>query len=249
MPNLLDLLREGLGFGPTPEEIAKYKAIESTITPKSEILAGDPGTSPGLAMIPNAANLGRFKDLTRAVLRKIEKVPHEPTKIEQAVAWMTARHPKLMERVTVSSPPDRGTKFSGLYFGPERSIQITDYSKSSRQDLHTIPAYIDVLYHELGHHLHNTRFDRNYLGHQIDNVMAGINRIRRGVPYDRTNDFLETFADTVQKAGLKDVAKYNELHGLPKTEAWKGVSKDSGLLDMLRKLSQMGDLSRTLRGR
>lgn len=141
MPNLIDLLREGLGFAPTPEDIAKYKAIEQTITPESEVLTGDPGGPAGQAgLVLTPRNAERLAEMWKKM--------GATEGVQGAINFLRAKYPKLssIPKAMREAPKEVLPDDLGRYMLESKDVLLSDM-------LNRLPfkRAVEVGGHELTH--------------------------------------------------------------------------------------------------
>jgi hypothetical protein len=123
MPNLMDLISKAIK--PSQEQVDSRAEWEESIRKDPMVLTGDPGTAPGLALIPNPKNLGRFRDLMNKWMEAAPKGLNVEGK--QGFAYLHTRYPKLASKVSVvpmedfNSPGTAAyTRWNGVVVVPEK---------------------------------------------------------------------------------------------------------------------------------
>lgn len=102
MPTLMDLIKNNVDLANYTRDAvgswATEKFVDSREDPGIEAgaMQGDPGLSPGLAMIPTAKNLPQFRELMNKWMKLAPK--DWPEHVQQGWSYMRARYPGLMSK-------------------------------------------------------------------------------------------------------------------------------------------------------
>ena len=150
-----------------------YPSMNEILSGKeAEVMTGDPGTAPGMAMIPTVKNLDKFRKLMSNALKDLSK--DTPEEARQALAYLKARYPSMVKRADINvSPRELGSFFDVLGPGQRGVVNVGNVAGAiERKPLDRVfkslaekraakeeplTMYLKTLSHELTHARQNVR--------------------------------------------------------------------------------------------